>query len=161
MRLYSGNAMQLLQPVIKTVFYYASHYTYRVCLSSHIKCFLAFSHTSYPHNLLTKQLAAFPHRLIGGRRMTHVTETFVKYRKECSTTRAWVRTHNPWIDSPCRYRLSYRVSVVAATETVHQDWSTYSFSNNILNFVFKVLFQYEIYFYSYYFEADDNAKFTV
>ena len=42
-----------------------------------------FSHTSNPHNILSKQLAAFPHRPLAHWWKINVTVTFVKCRKEC------------------------------------------------------------------------------
>ena len=45
-------------------------------------CVFQLSHTS-THNILSKPLAAFPHRLWAHWWMTLVTVTFVKRRKEC------------------------------------------------------------------------------
>ena len=46
-------------------------------------CVSWYSHTSTPHNILSKQLAAFPHRLLNSPLVKDITVTFVKRRKEC------------------------------------------------------------------------------
>ena len=53
-------------------------------------CVSWFSHTSTPHNILSKQLAAFQQTVkqpIGERQVTQVTMTSVKHRKECWPSR--------------------------------------------------------------------------
>ena len=80
-------------------------------------CISWFSHTSTPHNNLPKQLAAFPHRLSSlvedEWRMSHWLLSIVGKK----VGRAGIRTHNPWIDSPRRYRLSYRGSAQTTLKT--------------------------------------------
>ena len=82
--------------------YHGGQFTY--------SCISWFSHTSTPHNNLPKQLAAFPQRLIplveDEWRMSHWLLSIVGKK----VGRAGIRTHNPWIDSPRRYRLRYRGS---------------------------------------------------
>ena len=60
-----------------------------------------FSHTSTQHNSLSKQLAAFPHR---------VCPLLKDEWRLKNVNRAGVRNHNPWIDSRRHYRLRYRGS---------------------------------------------------
>ena len=79
--------------------YHGGQFTY--------SCVSWLSHTSTQHSILYKQLAAFPHRLLAHWWKTNVTVTFVKHRKELMLADAGIRTHNPCIDSLCRYRLSY------------------------------------------------------
>ena len=67
------------------------------------------SHTSTSYNISSKQLAAFPHRLIAHWWKTNDAchnDFLSNVRKKVG--RAGVRFQNPWIDSPHRYRLSYR-----------------------------------------------------
>ena len=75
-------------------------------------CISWFSHTGTPHNNLPKQLAAFPHRLRPlveyEWRMSHWLLSIIGKK----IGRAGIRTHNPWIDIPRRYRLSYRGSAL-------------------------------------------------
>ena len=82
--------------------YHGGQFTY--------SCISWFPHTSTPYNNLPKQLAAFPHRLSplveDEWRMSHWL-LFIVGKK---VGRAGIRTHNPWIDSPRRYWLSYRGS---------------------------------------------------
>ena len=59
------------------------------------------SHSSTQHNSLSKQLAAFPHR---------VCPLLKDERRLENVDRAGVRIHNPWIDSLRHYRLRYRGS---------------------------------------------------
>ena len=77
--------------------------------------FLVFSH-QYSTQHLPKQLAAFPYRLSplveDEWRMSHWLLSIVGKK----VGRAGIRTHNPWIDSPRRYRLSYRGSARLAQE---------------------------------------------
>ena len=60
-------------------------------------CISWFSHTSTPHNNLSKQLAAFPHRLSplveDEWRMSHRLLSNVGKK----AGRAGIQTHNPWI----------------------------------------------------------------
>ena len=78
------------------------------------ECVFWFSHTSTPHNILSKQLAAFPHRLL---KCPLVKDEWRKSQWLClnvgkNVGRAGIRTRNTWIESPRRYRLSYQGSVV-------------------------------------------------
>ena len=87
--------------------YHGGHFTY--------SCISWFSHTSTPHNKLPKQLAVFPHRLSplveDEWRMSHWLLSIIGK----NVVRAGIRTHNPWIDSPRHYRLSYRGSAETLT----------------------------------------------
>ena len=82
--------------------YHGGQFTY--------SCVSWFSYTRIPHNNLPKQLAAFPHRLSplveDEWRMSHWLSSNVGMK----VGQAGIRTHNPWIDSPRGYRLSYRDS---------------------------------------------------
>ena len=79
--------------------YHVGQFTY--------SCISWFSHTSTPHNNLYKQLAAFPHRLSplveNEWRMSHWLLSIVGKK----VGRAGIQTHNPWIDSPRRYRAQH------------------------------------------------------
>ena len=89
---------------LPTIFqsYHGNQFTY--------SCVSWLSNTSTPHTILSKQLAAFPQRLLNS--------PLVKYELRRSqwllsnvgknVGRAGILTHNPWIDSPRRYQLSYR-----------------------------------------------------
>ena len=81
--------------------YHGGQFTY--------SCVSWFSHTSTPHNNLPKQLAAFPHRLSplveDEWRLSHWFLSIVGKK----VGRAGIRTHNPRIDSPCRYRGSAKM----------------------------------------------------
>ena len=73
-------------------------------------CISWFSHTSTPHNNLPKQLAAFPHRLhplVEDEWRVSLWILSLVWKK---VVWAGIQTHNPWIDSPHRYRLSYQGS---------------------------------------------------
>ena len=73
------------------------------------------SYTSTSYNIPSKQLAVFPHRLIA-----HWWKTNDAFHNDfCQriSCRAGVRTHNPWIDSPRRYRLSYRSNLLLQQST--------------------------------------------
>ena len=75
-------------------------------------CVSCLSHTSTPHNSLSKQLAAFPYRLSC---WTKVNDAFHSGLSLLSNVgknvgKSGVQTHNHWIDSPHCYRLSYRGS---------------------------------------------------
>ena len=95
--------------VFNAVFNFFSSYH---CDQFTYSCVSWFSHTSTPHNILSKQLAAFPHRLLNSplvnnewRRSQWLLSNVWK-----NVGRAGIQTHNPWIDSPRCYRLSYRGS---------------------------------------------------
>ena len=113
----------------------ASSFTY--------SCISWFSHNSTPHNNLPKQLGAFLDRLSplveDEWRMSHGLLSILG-KKVC---RAGIQTHNPWIDSPRRYRLSYRGSarVCVLGSLSVPIWSTLYFSTYLffkdVNFVVK------------------------
>ena len=90
-------------------------------------CISWFSHTSTPHNNLPKQLAAFPHRLSplveDKWRMSHWALSIVGKK----VGRAGIRTHIPWIDSPRRYRVSYRDSALIPWQTCYNTTLDVSF----------------------------------
>ena len=70
--------------------YHGDQFTY--------SCVSWFSHTSTPHNILSKQLAAFPHRLLASPlvkdkwRMSQWLWSNVGQ----NVGRAGIQTHNPW-----------------------------------------------------------------
>ena len=73
-------------------------------------CISWFSNTSTPRNNLPKQLAAFPHRLSPFVKDEWRMSQWLLSNVGKKVEGAGIRTHNPWIDSPRRYRLSYRDS---------------------------------------------------
>ena len=84
--------------------YHGDQFTY--------SCVSWFSHTSTPHNIFSKQLAAFPQRLLNSPLVKDEwrMSQWLLSNVGKNVGRAGIRTHNPWIDSPRRYRLSYRGS---------------------------------------------------
>ena len=92
-----------------TVFpsYHGNQFTY--------ECVSWFSNTSTPHNILSKQLAAFPHRLLNN---PLTTVTFVKRGKECwsswdsnSQSLDW-QPDRYWLSSGARLQMSFNPSAV-------------------------------------------------
>ena len=98
--------------------YHGGQFTY--------SCVSWFSHTSTPHNNLPKQLAAFPHRISplveDEWRMSHWLLSNVGKK----VGRVGIRTYDPWIDSPRRYRLNYRDSV-----SIYNEYNTLQIRYNI------------------------------
>ena len=93
--------------------YHDSQFTY--------SCVSWLSHTSYRHNNLSKQLAAFPHRLLALLWKTNdaCLSQWLLSNDGNDVGRAGIRTDNPWINSPRRYRLRYRgldIATDCATE---------------------------------------------
>ena len=84
--------------------YHGGQFTY--------SCIYWFSHTSTPQNNLPKQLAAFTHRL------SPLVED--KWRMSI-LGKKFGRTHNPWIDSPRRYRLNYLGSAICFKTHEHTE----------------------------------------
>ena len=61
-----------------------------------------FSHTSTPHNILSKQLTAFPHRLLNIPLVKDEWRMSKWLLSNVGKNVDWagIQTHNPWIDSP-------------------------------------------------------------
>ena len=78
------NALCFLNAWYKSIAIFAVFYNFLVIQWRPVNsCVSKLSPTSTPHNILFKQLAAFPHRPTGERRIPPVTVTFTKRQREC------------------------------------------------------------------------------